>query len=160
MSVPTLLVPPAAGPGTALGAQHAGAQHAGTQLAGTHLVGPQLTGMGTGIGFAPAHHGELLQGMFLDEAGVPQRAAAVLEVFGQQLPPMLVLGCDTAPEEKVDTLRLPPAPYDSSEIARFGVLRAALRRAVAKSDVALLGRVATASARINQRYLPKPHLEP
>jgi uncharacterized protein involved in propanediol utilization len=88
-----------------------------------------------------------------------QREAAVLETFGQQLPPMLVLGCDTAPEEKVDTLRLPPAPYDAEEIARFGVLRAAMRRAVAKSDVALLGRVATASARINQRYLPKPQLE-
>jgi len=88
-----------------------------------------------------------------------QREAAVLEIFGQELPPMLVLGCDTAPEEEVDTLRLPPAPYDSSEIARFGVLRAALRRAVATSDVALLGRVATASARINQRYLPKPQLE-
>ncbi|HEX8093146.1 hypothetical protein [Jatrophihabitans sp.] len=88
-----------------------------------------------------------------------QREGTVLEVFGQQLPPMLVLGCDTAPEEKVDTLRLPPAPYDRSEIAQFGVLRAALRRAVAKSDLALLGRVATASARINQRYLPKPQLE-
>jgi uncharacterized protein involved in propanediol utilization len=59
----------------------------------------------------------------------------------------------------VDTLRLPPAPYDRSEIVRFGVLRAALRRAVAKSDVALLGRVATASAQINQRYLPKPQLD-
>jgi uncharacterized protein involved in propanediol utilization len=82
-----------------------------------------------------------------------------LEVLGPQLPPMLVLGCDTAPEERVDTLRLPPAPYDSAEIAQFGVLRAALRRAVAKPDVALLGRVATGSARINQRYLPKPHLD-
>jgi uncharacterized protein involved in propanediol utilization len=88
-----------------------------------------------------------------------QREAVVLETFGQELPPILVLGCDTAPELEVDTLRLPPAPYDSAEIARFGVLRAALRRAVAKSDVALLGRVATASARINQRYLPKPQLE-
>lgn len=88
-----------------------------------------------------------------------QREAAVLEVFGSQLPPMLVLGCDTAPEQEVDTLRLTPAPYDGAELAWFGVLRAALRRAVAKSDTALLGRVATASARINQRYLPKPHLE-
>ncbi|HEU5271554.1 MAG TPA: hypothetical protein VFU36_16625, partial [Jatrophihabitans sp.] len=88
-----------------------------------------------------------------------QREAVVLEAFGQVLPPMLVLGCDTAPDQEVDTLRMPPAPYDSSEIARFGVLRAAMRRAVAKSDVQLLGRVATASARINQRYLPKPQLE-
>jgi len=88
-----------------------------------------------------------------------QREAVVLETFGQQLPPILVLGCDTAPEQQVDTLRLPPAPYDAEEIARFGVLRAALRRAVAKAEVPLLGRVATASARINQRYLPKPQLE-
>ena len=88
-----------------------------------------------------------------------QREAVVLETFGRQLPPILVLGCDTAPEQQVDTLRLPPAPYDAGEIARFGVLRAAMRRAVAKADAALLGRVATASARINQRYLPKPELE-
>jgi uncharacterized protein involved in propanediol utilization len=88
-----------------------------------------------------------------------QREAVVLETFGQQLPPILVLGCDTAPEQQVDTLRLPPAPYDAEEITRFGVLRAALRRAVAKADVPLLGRVATASARINQRYLAKPQLE-
>ncbi|HEX4728598.1 MAG TPA: hypothetical protein VH298_12420, partial [Jatrophihabitans sp.] len=88
-----------------------------------------------------------------------QREAVVLEIFGQELPPILVLGCDTAPEQQVDTLRLPPAPYDDAEITRFGVLRAALRRAVATADVPLLGRVATASARINQRYLPKPQLE-
>ncbi len=42
----------------------------------------------------------------------------------------------------------------------FQVLRAALRRAVTLEDVELLGRVATASARINQRFLPKPKLEP
>jgi uncharacterized protein involved in propanediol utilization len=88
-----------------------------------------------------------------------QREAVVLESFGERLPPILVLGCDTAPEDEVDTLRLTPAPYDGAEIARFGVLRAAMRRAVATSDVALLGRVATASARINQRYLGKPQLE-
>lgn len=88
-----------------------------------------------------------------------QREAVVLETFGQRLPPILVLGCDTAPEQEVDTLRLTPAPYDSAEIAQFGVLRAAMRRAVATSDVPLLGRVATASARINQRYLAKPQLE-
>src|ERR1039458_6783440 len=38
-------------------------------------------------------------------------------------------------------------------------MRAALRRAITMEDVALLGRVATASARINQRFLPKPSLE-
>ena len=59
----------------------------------------------------------------------------------------------------MDTLGLPPAEYDDREIATFGVLRSALRRAVATGDPALLGRVATASARINQRFLPKPGLE-
>jgi uncharacterized protein involved in propanediol utilization len=87
------------------------------------------------------------------------RDGLVLETFGPHLPPMIVVGCDTEPGVKVDTLRLRPADYDDAELGAFGVLRAALRRAVVLQDVALLGRVATASARINERYLPKPHLE-
>lgn len=89
-----------------------------------------------------------------------QRDGVVLETFGQRLPPMIVVGFDTEPGGSgVDTLAHRPAEYDEREIAAFGVLRAALRRAVARGEVALLGRVATASARINQRYLPKPALE-
>jgi uncharacterized protein involved in propanediol utilization len=89
-----------------------------------------------------------------------QRDAIVLETFGQRLPPMVVVGFDTEPGGAgVDTLAHHPAEYSGSEIAAFGVLRAALRRAVARGDVALLGRVATASARINQRFLPKPGLD-
>lgn len=87
------------------------------------------------------------------------RDGVVLETFGHRLPPMFVISCDTEPGARVDTLRLHPADYDDAEIAGFGVLRAALRRAVALADTALLGRVATASSRINERYLPKPHLE-
>jgi uncharacterized protein involved in propanediol utilization len=87
------------------------------------------------------------------------RDGVVLETLGHRLPPLLVVGCDTQPGVGVDTLGLPPAEYDDREIASFGVLRAALRRAVATGDAALLGRVATASARINQRFLPKPGLE-
>lgn len=87
------------------------------------------------------------------------RDGVVLETFGHRLPPMFVISCDTEPGARVDTLRLQPADYDDAEIAGFGVLRAALRRAVALGDTALLGRVATASSRINERYLPKPHLE-
>ena len=87
------------------------------------------------------------------------RDGVVLETFGHRLPPMFVISCDTEPGARVDTLRLQPADYDEAEVASFGVLRAALRRAVALGDTALLGRVATASARINERYLPKPHLE-
>jgi uncharacterized protein involved in propanediol utilization len=86
------------------------------------------------------------------------RDGMVLETLGHRLPPLLVVGCDTQPGVRVDTLGLPPADYDDREVATFGVLRSALRRAVAAGDAALLGKVATASARINQRFLPKPGL--
>ncbi|MEO7286099.1 MAG: GHMP kinase, partial [Jatrophihabitantaceae bacterium] len=56
------------------------------------------------------------------------REGVVLETFGPQLPPMIVLGCDAQPDAQVDTLRLPPADYDQDEVAAFGVLRAAIRR--------------------------------
>jgi uncharacterized protein involved in propanediol utilization len=87
------------------------------------------------------------------------RDGVVLETLGHRLPPLLVVGCDTQPGVRVDTLGLPPADYDDREIATFGVLRSALRRAVATGDAALLGKVATASARLNQRFLPKPGLD-
>jgi len=87
------------------------------------------------------------------------RDGVVLETLGHRLPPMIVVGCDTAPGAVVDTLGLQPAEYNDQEIGAFQVLRAALRRAIATDDVALLGRVTTASARINQRFLPKPYLE-
>jgi uncharacterized protein involved in propanediol utilization len=87
------------------------------------------------------------------------RDGVVLETLGHRLPPMLVVGCDTAPGTQVDTLGLPPAEYDDREVGVFGVLRGALRRAVGTGDLALLARVATASARVNQRFLAKPALE-
>lgn len=87
------------------------------------------------------------------------RDGVVLESFGHRLPPMTVVGCNTAPGVSIDTLRFQPAIYHDPEVAAFQVLRAGLRRAVATGDVALLGRVATASARINQRFLHKPHLD-
>jgi uncharacterized protein involved in propanediol utilization len=90
-----------------------------------------------------------------------QRDGIVLETFGHSLPEMIVVGCDTEPDGTgVDTLGHRPADYDERELGAFQVLRAGLRRAVATDDVTMLARVATASARINQRFLPKPHLEP
>lgn len=86
------------------------------------------------------------------------RDGVVLETFGHRLPPMIVVGCDTEPGRHVDTLAFQPADYNDDEIRAFQVLRGALRRGVATADVALLGKVATASARINQRFLPKPAL--
>lgn len=88
------------------------------------------------------------------------RDGEVLESLGDRLPPMVVLGCDTEPGGRVDTVALPPAEYDDRELGVLRVLLAALRRAVAAGDVALLARVSTASARLNQRFLPKPVLEP
>lgn len=86
------------------------------------------------------------------------RDGRVLETFGPALPPMIVLGCDTDPGRTVDTLALRPAGHDEHEVAVYGVLRAALRRAIALGDVRLLGRVATASTLLNERFLAKPRL--
>lgn len=89
------------------------------------------------------------------------RDGVVLESLGDRLPPMIVVGCDTEPGGGgVDTVALRPADYDDREVATLQVLRAALRRAVATGDVALLAKVSTASARLNQRFLAKPVLEP
>ena len=87
------------------------------------------------------------------------REGTVIETLGPRLPPMIVVGCDTDPGGAVYTLDHPPARYNDREIDAFRVLRAALRRAITTRDVQLLGRVATVSAQINQRFLPKPHLD-
>ncbi|MFC3965637.1 GHMP family kinase ATP-binding protein [Nocardia jiangsuensis] len=87
------------------------------------------------------------------------REGVVLEYLGAELPPVVVVGCLAGAERTVDTLALRPAEFDAAELARFPVLLAALRRGVLTGDLALIGRVATASARINQRFLEKPELE-
>lgn len=87
------------------------------------------------------------------------RNGTVLEVLGDRLPPLAVVGCLSGPGSGIDTLELVPAWYDRDEINTFAVLRTALRQAVLTRDAALLGRVVTESARINQRFLPKPELD-
>jgi uncharacterized protein involved in propanediol utilization len=54
---------------------------------------------------------------------------------------------------------LAPARYSWREIESFRPLLGLLRRVIHHGDAALLGCVATASARLNQRILPKPHFE-
>lgn len=88
------------------------------------------------------------------------RDGEILETLGHRLPPLLVVGCNTQPGTQVNTLQFQPARYDDHEIATFQVLRGALRRAIATGDLPLLGQVATGSARVNQRFLRKPSLEP
>ncbi|WP_216215585.1 GHMP family kinase ATP-binding protein [Amycolatopsis aidingensis] len=83
-----------------------------------------------------------------------QREARVLEVLGDSLPRALVVGCTTGGGLPVDTLTL-SVSYGAAEVEAFEGLRAALRRAIANADLALLGRVSTESAWHNQRVLAK-----
>lgn len=84
------------------------------------------------------------------------REGVILEDYGMPLPRLEVLGIDTAPEDHVKTLEFPPAIYSWRQHQSFAALKVALRQAIVENDVQLLGRVATASARINQMFLPKP----
>jgi uncharacterized protein involved in propanediol utilization len=89
-----------------------------------------------------------------------QRDGKVLETLGRDLPQMVVVGCNADPESGgIETMELALAAYTAAEIDLFGLLRDELRSAVATGDVARLGWVATASARISQRFLPKPAFE-
>jgi uncharacterized protein involved in propanediol utilization len=85
------------------------------------------------------------------------REGIVLEAFGRRLPSMIVVGCVADPDTiSIDTIALPLAVYTAADIDTFRSLRSELRAAVAASDVARLAGVATSSAVINQRFLPKP----
>lgn len=87
-----------------------------------------------------------------------QRRGVLVEDLGQPLPNLEVLGFNTDPHG-VDTVSFPPARYSWAEIEAFRPLLGLLRQAVRQDDADLCGRVATASARINQRHLPKPHFD-
>jgi len=83
------------------------------------------------------------------------READVLEDFHAPVPAMRVLGF-AATGGTIDTLGLPPARYGTWEVECFRALRGLLRRSVRHRDPVGIGRVATASAMINQRFLPVP----
>lgn len=87
------------------------------------------------------------------------RDGVVVESFRRPLPPIDFISIDTTPEMTVDTLEFAPARYDHLEIETFRPLRGLLRAAIKNADARMLGRVATASARINERFLPKPRLD-
>lgn len=89
-----------------------------------------------------------------------QREGTVVETFGRDLPLMIVVGCNADPDVGgIDTVALTPAAYSAADVREFALLRSELRTAVATGDVARIGRVATASALISQRFLPKPTLD-
>ncbi|MEM5433416.1 GHMP kinase (plasmid) [Cupriavidus taiwanensis] len=88
-----------------------------------------------------------------------QREGLVIEAFKRPIPNVDLISIDSAETEAVDTLTFTPADYNQVEIEKFRSLRALLRQAINTSDLNLLGRVATASARINQRFLRNPHFD-
>ena len=89
-----------------------------------------------------------------------QREGIVIEDFSTSLPRLAILGFNTDPhDEGVDTIDFSPARYSWWEIEAFRPMVGLLRRAVDLRSPQLLGQVASASATINQRYLPKPHFQ-
>jgi uncharacterized protein involved in propanediol utilization len=89
-----------------------------------------------------------------------QREGIVIEDFSSSLPRLDVLGFNTDPHEHgIDTIAFPPARYSWWEIEAFRPLVGLLRRALDLRSPQLLGQVASASATINQLYLPKPHFQ-
>ena len=96
--------------------------------------------------------------MFPPERAVlfAQRRGSLLLDLGGPLPTVQVLGFNTEIDRGMETLSLPPIQYTAWEIEAFQPILGLLRRAVEQQDPALLGRVASASAEINQRHRPKP----
>jgi uncharacterized protein involved in propanediol utilization len=80
------------------------------------------------------------------------REGKILEDFGSELPPMVIVGCNTD-GDGVSTLALRPAKYTRAEIDVLGQLRAQLRAAIRQRDLEAVAYVATISAQINQRHL-------
>ena len=91
------------------------------------------------------------------------RDGIVFEDFGENIPPMRVVGMNTdTTGEGVDTLKHPPANYRVSELEQFAFLHNEARNAIQTQDPVGIARVATGSATINQRYLRNnefPHLK-
>jgi len=77
------------------------------------------------------------------------------------LPPLWVLGCDSAPPDgRVLTELMALPAYTGEELRTFEGLLRDMVRALERRDVDLIGEVATQSAVINSRYLPNPLLGP
>ena len=94
--------------------------------------------------------------MFRHAVLFAHREGIVLEDYARELPKLEVLGIDTAQDEIINTLECPPAVYSQEQIRVFHSLTDMLKRAIHNNDIGLLGEVATASASINDAFLPKP----
>lgn len=87
------------------------------------------------------------------------REGLVHEYLPGLTPSVRVLVVDAQPSETVPTVTMPRARYSEFQLQRFRALIGRLRRAFLDCNSYDLGAVATASARINQEFLPKPHFE-
>jgi uncharacterized protein involved in propanediol utilization len=85
------------------------------------------------------------------------REGRILEHFGGEFPPFVVVGFRVG--KPIDTLQLPRARYSAEEIQLFRVLRGLAYRSIKQQDPRMLGQVATISASISQRHLPKSRFE-
>ena len=82
----------------------------------------------------------------------------VHEYLGKGLPLLRMLLVESAPASRgVRTDRLQRPDYTAIQIDCFAELLLKLKEAVQASDAHGIGAVATASAAINQSFLPKPH---
>lgn len=100
--------------------------------------------------------------LMFDERAIlfAHREGHVIEDFGGYLPNLEVLGFNTDPNGGgIDTMAYKPAHYNWWDIEAFRAIIGLMRKAVQTQDGKLVGRVATASARINQQYLPKPYFD-
>jgi uncharacterized protein involved in propanediol utilization len=92
--------------------------------------------------------------IFKDPVLFAQREGIILEKYGDNLPALEVIGFDLG--GTVDTLaRVPPA-YSEKNMYAFDQLLNAMRTAIPSGDLKTLGRIATRSACINNRFQPKP----
>jgi uncharacterized protein involved in propanediol utilization len=88
------------------------------------------------------------------------REGFVLEEIGEAMPDLEVLGFNSdSTTSGIDTLSFAPARYSWWEIEAFRPMLSLLRRAVQSRHPSFLGRAASLSAEINQKYLPKRHFD-
>jgi uncharacterized protein involved in propanediol utilization len=83
-----------------------------------------------------------------------QREGEIIHSLPHTFPEFEILGFNLAHRgEGVDTLALPVPSYTTEEVERFRELFLLFQRGLGLEDLALLGEVATESARMNQKYL-------
>lgn len=98
--------------------------------------------------------------MFDEVVLFASRRGEVLERLGEHLPAMNVLGFSTCPATPaVETVAMPTPEYTAAELSLFAELRGGLQHAIARQAAAVIGEIATESARVGQRYRAKPHFD-